>query len=78
MSVIRSTVERLPNGEIRYVNTYGLARPVTREQAVWVATNRLIRRSCDAARRVCKPGQEGAYMPPIETLRAAAQILVPA
>lgn len=76
MSVSRSYREQLPSGEFRYINVYGLPRPLTVQDAVWVATNRLIRRAWDAAHRVCKPGREGEHMPSNEALRAAARVIV--
>ncbi len=52
--------------------TWGLPRPLSRADAVWVATNRIIRRAWYADRK--DPLRKG--MPTMEAMRAAARIVV--
>jgi hypothetical protein len=73
MSVTRCFSEKR-DGVWVYWTLRGLARPMTREDVVWVATNRLIRRSYVASKRI---GKAGTLMPSMTELREAAQRLVP-
>lgn len=70
MSYSRCWTERDEHGRIQFRHAYGFVHPMTREQKVWVAHNRLIRR----AARVFLTGET---MPTRAELNAAAERLVP-
>ena len=53
-------------------NTWGLPRPLSQADAIWVATNRIIRRAYHADRQ--DPLRRG--MPTMDAMRAAALVVV--